>query len=112
QQCEDSNQQEIAAADELNSKSVNGYRKRSSASAANDEQAENMRAKSRRTRARESNVDSSLQGDEVAFDQSKYYEDRLEVYVHADEWLFGTAGDFLSKIGVEELGTSNDLRKH
>lgn len=112
QQPEDSNQQETTAADELDSKSANGYRKRSSASAANDENAENMRAKSRRTRARESNVDSSLQGDEVAFDQSKYYEDRLEIYVHADEWLFGTAGHFLSKIGVEELGTSNDLRKH
>ena len=112
QQPEDSNQQETAAADELDSKSANGYRKRSSASAANDEHAENMRAKSRRTRARESNVDSSLQGDEVAFDQSKYYEDRLEMYVHADGWLFGTADSFLSKIGIEELGTSDDLRKH
>lgn len=112
QQPEDSNQQETAAADELDSRSANGYRKRSSASAANDEHAENMRAKSRRTRARESNVDSSLQGDEVAFDQSKYYEDRLEMYVHADGWLFGTADSFLSKIGIEELGTSDDLRKH
>lgn len=111
QQPEDANQREEAAADDLDSKS-NGYRKRSSASAANDEHAENQRAKSRRTRARESNVDPSMQTDEITFDQSKYYEDRLEMYIHADECLFEATGAFLSKIGVEELGTVEYLRKH
>lgn len=111
EQPEDSNQREEAAADDLDSKS-NGYRKRSSASAANDEHAENLRAKSRRTRARESNVDPSTQTDEVAFDQSKYYEDRLEMYIRADEWLFEVTGDFLSKVGVEELRTVEYMRKH
>lgn len=109
---EDTNQAETTAADEADPKSTNGYRKRSSASAANDEHTENLRAKSRRTRARESNVDGSLQADDIAFDQSKYYEDRLEMYIHADEWLFETTGTFLSKVGIEELGTSDCLRKH
>lgn len=104
------NSQEEAAADELDNKS-NDHRKRSSASAANDEH-ENVRAKSRRTRARESNIDPSTVADEIAFDQSKYYEDRLEMYVHADDWLFKTTDAFLSKIGVEELGTAEKLRKH
>ena len=110
QQLDESNPQEETAADELDTKS-NEHRKRSSASAANDEH-ENVRAKSRRTRARESNIDPSSLADEVAFDQSKYYEDRLEMYVHADDWLFKTTDAFLSKVGVEELGTAEHLRKH
>lgn len=110
EQLDESNPQEEVAADELDTKS-NEHRKRSSASAANDEH-ENVRAKSRRTRARESNIDPSSMADEIAFDQSKYYEDRLEMYVHADDWLFKTTGAFLSKVGVEELGTADHLRKH
>lgn len=102
--------QEQPAADEPDSKSANGYRKRSSASAVNDEQAENLRAKSRRTRARESNIDPS-QADEIAFDQSKYYEDRLEMYVYADQWLFETTDSFLSKAGAENLGDLDYMRK-
>ncbi|KAF9893105.1 Histone transcription regulator 3 [Aspergillus nanangensis] len=90
--------------------SVAGGRKRSSASAIPEDQAEHIRAKSRRTRLRESNADS-LQTDEVAFDQNKYYEDRLEEYVQADVWMFDIAGSLLSKVGVEDLGTLDDLRK-
>ena len=106
---EDSNQDQPAA-DEPDPKSANGYRKRSSASAANDEQAENLRAKSRRTRARESNIDPS-QADDIAFDQSKYYEDRLEMYIYADQWLFETTDSFLSKAVAETLGDLDYMRK-
>jgi hypothetical protein len=107
---EASGQQEATTAEEPDLKSGVGGRKRSSASAMPDDQTEPTRAKSRRTRLRESNVDSTLQTDEVAFDQTKYYEDRLEEYVQADEWMFNTAGSLLSKIGVE-LGTIDELRK-
>ncbi|OJJ39414.1 hypothetical protein ASPWEDRAFT_103849 [Aspergillus wentii DTO 134E9] len=105
------NEHETANGDDLDSKSsLVGCRKRSSASAANDENTEGMRAKSRRTRARDSNVENLVQTDEIAFDQTKYYEDRLEVYVNADEWLFGTVGSLLSKVGVQELGTIDELK--
>ncbi|OKL60346.1 Histone transcription regulator 3-like protein [Talaromyces atroroseus] len=84
-------------------------RKRSSASLGNDETADSVRTKSRRIRARESNAENLLQTEEVSHD--KYLEDRLEKFSHADEWLFGTVGDLLSKTGVEVLGTIDDLKK-
>ena len=86
-------------------------RKRSSASAANEDHAEGVRTKSKRIRARESNADSVLQSDEIAFDQTKYYESLLEPYIYADTDLFGTVGSLLSKLEVEELGTIEELRR-
>ncbi|KAJ5736030.1 Tetratricopeptide-like helical [Penicillium malachiteum] len=92
-------------------KSPIGARKRSSASAANDDPPEGGRMKSRRTRARESNADALVQPEEVAFDQEKYYEDRLEIFVNADQWMFNTLGSSFSKAGVPVLGTIEDLRE-
>ncbi|KAJ5625771.1 hypothetical protein N7510_002080 [Penicillium lagena] len=89
---------------------MNG-RKRSSASAANEEHPETGRMKSRRTRARESIVEGVMQTDEVAFDQEKYYEDRLEVFVNSDDWMFGTLNSLFSKFGVEALGSIEKLRE-
>lgn len=66
--------------------------------------------KSRRTRARESNAEA-LPHDEVAFDQVKYYEDRLQVFIQADELMFETVGSLLSRVEVEQLGTINELRE-
>ncbi|KAJ5541245.1 hypothetical protein N7494_006321 [Penicillium frequentans] len=91
-------------------KSPTGARKRSSASAANEEPSEGGRMKSRRTRARESNADGLVQLDEVPFDQDKFYEDRLEVFVNADEWMFNTVGSLFSKAGITALGTIEDLK--
>lgn len=88
-----------------------GGRKRSSASAANDEQQEGARMKSRRTRARESNADSLVQPDEIAFDQEKYFEDRLEVFHNADEWMFKTIGSLYSRFELDELGSIERLRE-
>lgn len=88
-----------------------GARKRSSASAANDEQPEGGRMKSRRTRARESNADSLVQPDEIAFDQEKYFEDRLEVFHNADEWMFKTIGSFYSRFDFDGLGSIERLRE-
>ena len=66
--------------------------------------------KSRRTRARESNADGLVQLDEIAFDQEKYYEDRLEVFVNADEWMFNTLNSLFAKFGMESLGTIESLK--
>lgn len=97
--------------EEAEPKSPSDTRKRSSTSAANDDQPEGGRMKSRRTRARESNADALAQPDEVAFDHEKYYEDRLEIYVNADDWMFNTLGSLYSKVGIEALGTIETLRE-
>ncbi|KAJ5266964.1 Tetratricopeptide-like helical [Penicillium angulare] len=98
-------------ADDTESKSPTAARKRSSASAANEEPPEGGRMKSRRTRARESNADALVQHEEVAFDQEKYYEDRLEIFVNADEWMFSTLGSLFSKVEMLALGTIGNIRE-
>ncbi|RAK98284.1 putative transcriptional corepressor of histone genes (Hir3) [Aspergillus ibericus CBS 121593] len=105
------NQQETANAEEADLKPHLSGRKRSSASAVTEDQADRIRAKARRTRLREATEDVSFQAEEVTLDLNKYYEDRLEGFTQADEWLFGTAGSLLSKLGVEDLGVIDDLRK-
>lgn len=86
-------------------------RKRSSASAANEEAQDGGRVKSKRIRARESNAEILAQPDDVAFDQTRYFEDRLEVFAHADQWVFGTVDSLLSKVGIEDLGTIEDIKR-
>ncbi|PGH04967.1 hypothetical protein AJ79_06924 [Helicocarpus griseus UAMH5409] len=86
-------------------------RKRSSASVGNEEPQDGGRVKSRRIRARESNTDVIAPPSQVPFDETKYYEDRLEHYAHADQWMFGVVSALLSKVGVEDLGTIDELKK-
>ncbi|KAI9043663.1 putative transcriptional corepressor of histone genes (Hir3) [Aspergillus affinis] len=105
------NRPEHTNADEIEIKSSSAPRKRSSASAITEDQAERIRAKSRRTRLRESNAEASLQAEDIVFDQSKYYEDQLEIYTQADEWVFNTTNSLLSKIGIEDLAGIEELRK-
>lgn len=50
------------------------------------------------------------QTEDINFD-NRYYDDRLEEFAHADEWMFGTVGDLLSKAGIEVLGTVDDLKQ-
>ncbi|CAI7642657.1 unnamed protein product [Penicillium crustosum] len=95
--------------EEFDTNSAVDIRKRSSASAANEEP-EGGRMKSRRTRARESNADALAPPEEVAFDQDKYYEDRLEVFVNADDWMFSTVDSLFSKVGIDALGSIEALR--
>ncbi|EAS32430.1 transcriptional corepressor for histone genes (Hir3) [Coccidioides immitis RS] len=85
-------------------------RKRSSTSVGNEEPTDGGRAKSRRIRARESIAEAQAHQDEIVFDQTKYFEDRLEHFAHADQWMFSTSGALLSKLGVEELGTIDEMR--
>ncbi|KAK2761187.1 Histone transcription regulator 3 [Arachnomyces sp. PD_36] len=86
-------------------------RKRSSASIGNEEPVDGGRGRSKRIRARESNAEALMQAEEVPFDQARYYEDRLEIYAHADQWMFSTVSALLSKTGVEELGTIDELKQ-
>ncbi|KAL2834941.1 hypothetical protein BDW59DRAFT_1372 [Aspergillus cavernicola] len=105
-------QQEDIKTEEVEAKSPeNTSRKRSSASAVTEDQAERIRAKSRRTTRLRDSLAEALQTDEIPFDQTKYYEDLLDPYVQADEGVFGTVGPLLSKLGVDGLGTLQDLRK-
>ncbi|OAX84125.1 hypothetical protein ACJ72_01514 [Emergomyces africanus] len=85
-------------------------RKRSSASAGNDEQQDGGRVKSRRIRARESNAEVLAPSGPVQIDVARYYEEHLEPFVHADQWMFGVVGAMLSKVGVEDLGTIDELQ--
>lgn len=104
--------QDVPNVDEVEPNPSSAGRKRSSASAANEDyQAEPVRTKSRRTRLRDSIAETSLQSDEVSFDQNKYYEDRLQTYVEADEWMFDTVGPLLSKLGVDKLESLDELRR-
>jgi hypothetical protein len=98
-----------ANAEELDPSSPAAARKRSSASAANEEP-EGGRMKSRRTRARESNADALVVPEEIAFDQEKYYENRLEIFVNADDWMFSTLDSLFSKVGIEALGSIASIR--
>jgi hypothetical protein len=103
-------EQEEIKTEEIDPSSPTDMRKRSSASAANDEP-EGGRMKSRRTRARESNADSVALPEEVTFDQEKYYGDRLEVFVNSDDWMFNALESLFSKVGVEALGSIENLRE-
>ncbi|KAJ6166870.1 hypothetical protein N7470_002317 [Penicillium chermesinum] len=67
--------------------------------------------KSRRTRARDSNAEALLPPEEIAFDQKRYYEDRLEIFVNADDWLFNTVGSLFSKLDIDALGDISSLRE-
>ncbi|KAL3453353.1 hypothetical protein BJX65DRAFT_263677 [Aspergillus insuetus] len=105
-------EQEDAKPEEIEPKSPEvPARKRSSASAVAEDQAERLRVKSRRTRLRDSLAEASTQAEEISFDHSKYYEDLMNPYFQVDEAVFGTVGQLLSKLGVEGLGDMEDIRK-
>ncbi|OJD18135.1 hypothetical protein AJ78_01801 [Emergomyces pasteurianus Ep9510] len=100
-----------AVQDEVEQKTtVAQSRKRSSASAGNDEHQDGGRVKSRRIRARESNAEVLAPSGPVQFDVARYYEEHLEPFVHADQWMFGVVGALLSKVGIEDLGTIDELQ--
>ncbi|KAF7719747.1 Uncharacterized protein PECH_005692 [Penicillium ucsense] len=96
--------------EETNVKSPSRARKRSCASAVTEEQVEGGRIKSRRTRARESNADALVQQEDVAFDQDKYFTDRLEIFANADEWMFSTVNSLYSRADIPSPGTVEDLK--
>jgi tetratricopeptide (TPR) repeat protein len=86
-------------------------RKRSSGSAGHDENPENGRSKSKRLRKRESNAETMLQEEDMARSLARYYEDQLKDLAYVDEELFRVAGNLLSVLGVEDLGSFEALRQ-
>ena len=85
-------------------------RKRSAGSAGHDEPVDNGRLKSKRLRNRESNADAILQEEETANTLAKVYQDQLSDLALADQWLFSTSASLLSRLGVDQLGSLEDLR--
>ncbi|PYH45558.1 putative transcriptional corepressor of histone genes (Hir3) [Aspergillus saccharolyticus JOP 1030-1] len=106
------NQPESVNMDDASARPPPAGRKRSSAFFQPDD-VENLRAKSRRTRLREStaHADSSSQAVDPAAEFAKFYEDRLEGYVHADDSIQSAVGALLAKLGVEDLSDIDELRK-
>ncbi|PYI21222.1 transcriptional corepressor of histone genes [Aspergillus violaceofuscus CBS 115571] len=107
-----SNQPGSANVEEASTRPLTGGRKRSSAFFQPDD-VDNLRAKSRRTRLREStaHADSSSQAVDLAADYAKFYDDRLEGFVQADDWMQSAVGPLLTKLGVEDLSDIVELRK-
>ena len=79
-------------------------RKRSSTVAGMDDPSEAGRIKSKRLRARESNADTLLPDQEVTTNLAQYYEDQLQEYAIADQWMFSIVDSLLAKLGLEEIG--------
>ncbi|RAL07102.1 putative transcriptional corepressor of histone genes (Hir3) [Aspergillus homomorphus CBS 101889] len=106
------NQQDSANMDDAGTRPVSTGRKRSSAFFQPDD-VENLRAKSRRTRLRESaaHADNSSQAVDLAADYARFYEDRLEGYVQADDSMQSAVGHLLAKCGIEDLSDIDELRK-
>jgi hypothetical protein len=79
-------------------------RKRSSTAAGMEDPSEAGRIKSKRLRARESNAETLLPDQEVIPNLEQYYEDQLQEFAVADQWMFGVVGSLLSKLGIDEVG--------
>jgi hypothetical protein len=79
-------------------------RKRSSTAAGMDDPSEAGRIKSKRLRARESNADTLPPDQEVISNLEQYYEDQLQEFAVADQWMFGVVGSLLAKLGIEDIG--------
>lgn len=82
-------------------------RKRSTSSAGFPEAAEGGRARSKRIRTR----DAPSAGETTVEDVNQQYQDRLQDFISADEWLFDSVGSILSKFSVEGLGSAQVLRE-
>lgn len=86
-------------------------RKRSAGSAGHDEPPENGRLKSKRLRNREPNADAVLQEETASSNMARYYEDQLRELALADQRLFENEASLLSKLGIGELGSQQDLQQ-
>lgn len=82
-------------------------RKRSTSSAGFPEAAEGGRARSKRIRTR----DAPTAGETTMGDVNQHYQDRLQDFISADEWLFDSVASIMSKFGVQGLGSAQVLRE-
>jgi len=85
-------------------------RKRSSDSAGHHEPADGGRIRSKRIRARESVADAGANEESTGVGLAKYVSDQLEAITRADHWIFEVVGGLLSKLGVQTLGSLDELK--
>ena len=83
-------------------------RKRSSTTAGIEEPGDAVRVKSKRLRARESNIDLTLPEEDANVYSTQYYEDRLQEYSYTDQWLWEVLESLYIKFGIE--GDKNPIR--
>ncbi|KAI9704252.1 MAG: Histone transcription regulator 3 [Candelina mexicana] len=86
-------------------------RKRSSTSAGLEEAADAGRIRSKRIRARESVVENNPNEVVTAAELAKQYEEQLQRFSYADNWMFEVVDSSLRKLGVEALGKAADLKQ-
>ena len=87
-------------------------RKRSSTVAGMEDPNDAGRIKSKRLRARESNAETLLPDQEATTNLAQYYEDQLQEFAIADQWMFSVIDALLAKLGLEEIGTSYKSEPH
>ncbi|EME41815.1 hypothetical protein DOTSEDRAFT_177180 [Dothistroma septosporum NZE10] len=87
-------------------------RKRSGDAAGLNDGPEEGRTKSRRTRARESNIDS-LDGRQAIVDANTRweYEQQLNEFQAADDWMFETIGNFFERAGIVGFDAARHVRQ-
>ncbi|KAH0562228.1 hypothetical protein GP486_003076 [Trichoglossum hirsutum] len=68
------------------------------------------RGRSKRIRARESNASAAATAEISAIERANQFEEKLQVFVDADEYLFECLGNLFDKLGVTGLGTLQDLK--
>ncbi|KAI9855249.1 MAG: Histone transcription regulator 3 [Trichoglossum hirsutum] len=68
------------------------------------------RGRSKRIRARESNASAAISAEISAIERANQFEEKLQVFVDADEYLFECLGNLFDKLGVTGLGTLQDLK--
>ncbi|KAK4494026.1 hypothetical protein PRZ48_015212 [Zasmidium cellare] len=87
-------------------------RKRSGDTAGLNDGAEEGRTKSRRTRARESNLDTADSRQAIIDANTRWeFEQQLHEFQAADDWMFETVGNLFERIGIVGFDVSRHIRQ-
>ncbi|CZT16096.1 uncharacterized protein RCC_01937 [Ramularia collo-cygni] len=87
-------------------------RKRSGDAAGLNDGLEESRSKSRRTRARESNADTGDTRKALIEANIQWeYEQQLNEFQAADDWMFETVGNLFEKVGIVGFGAAKNIRQ-
>ncbi|KAF2167700.1 hypothetical protein M409DRAFT_65826 [Zasmidium cellare ATCC 36951] len=87
-------------------------RKRSGDAAGLNDGAEEGRAKSRRTRARESNLDTADSRQAIIDANTRWeFEQQLHEFQAADDWMFETVGNLFERIGIVGFDATRHIRQ-
>lgn len=87
-------------------------RKRSGDAAGLNDGLEESRSKSRRTRARESNVDAGDTRQAIIDANTRWeYEQQLNEFQAADDWMFETVGNLFERVGIIGFGAAKHVRQ-